>query len=380
MNIKGIHFATGEPISVTIEGERIKQITSEKNNSPFYIAPGLVDLQINGYKGYDFNTLPIPKDLVRRITEAVWEEGITSLYPTVITNSDEAIEEAVATIAMICDNDHFMDSCIPGIHLEGPFISPEDGPRGAHGKDFVKAPDWELFQRWQEAAKGKIKIITISPEWPGSVEFIKKCVETDVVVSIGHTSATPEQIKEAVAAGARMSTHLGNGAHLMLSRHPNYLWEQLAQDELWTCLIADGFHLSESFLKVAMKVKGQRSMLVSDAVYLSGLAPGEYKTHIGGEVVLTPEGKLHIKDNPKLLAGSVQMLKDGIVHLYKSGLATLHEAWEMASILPSTFMELPSKEGLSENAPADLVVFQWDGDQVDIVQTYKAGKLVYSAV
>src|SRR5690606_30794924 len=119
MNIKGIHFATGEPISVTIEGERIKQITSEKNNSPFYIAPGLVDLQINGYKGYDFNTLPIPKDLVRRITEAVWEEGITSFYPTVITNSDEAIEEAVATIAMICDNDHFMDSCIPGIHLEG---------------------------------------------------------------------------------------------------------------------------------------------------------------------------------------------------------------------------------------------------------------------
>src|SRR5690606_19040777 len=106
MNIKGIHFATGEPISVTIEGKRIKQITSEKNNSPFYIAPGLVDLQINGYKGYDFNTLPIPKDLVRHITEAVWKEGITSYYPTVITNSDEAIEEAVATIAMICDNDH----------------------------------------------------------------------------------------------------------------------------------------------------------------------------------------------------------------------------------------------------------------------------------
>lgn len=380
MIIKGTHYATGEAISLTIEDEKITNIeVISEQESLFYIAPGLVDLQINGYKGYDFNTLPIREGLFEQITKALWTEGVTSYYPTIITNSDEAIEKAVEAIVVACEQDDFIDKCIAGIHIEGPFISPEDGPRGAHGKEFVKAPDWELFQRWQEAAKGRIRILTISPEWPNAVEFIEKCVESGVVVSIGHTAATSEQIKEAVAAGATMSTHLGNGAHLMLPRHPNYIWEQLARDDLWTCLIADGFHLPESFLKVAMKVKGTRSMLVSDAVYLSGLAPGHYETHIGGEVVLTREGKLHTKDNPSILAGSAQMLKEGIAHLYKSGITTLHEAWEMASIRPSTFMGLSTKLGLSKNASADLVVFQWRENRVDVVQTYKAGKLVYSA-
>ncbi|MBS4200552.1 amidohydrolase family protein [Bacillus sp. FJAT-49732] len=378
MTIKGVHFATGKSISVTIDEGKISNISGENNDSPYYIAPGLVDLQINGYHGYDFNTLPFTEDLVTQITEALWKEGVTSFYPTIITNSDDTIEKAVKTIASVCEKNDIIGKCIPGIHIEGPFISPEDGPRGAHGKEFVKAPDWELFQRWQEAANGRIKIITLSPEWPESVEFIEKCVGSGVVVSIGHTAATPEQIREAVAAGAKMSTHLGNGAHLMLPRHPNYIWEQLAQDDLWTCLISDGFHLPESFLKVAMKVKGQRSMLVSDAVYLSGLAPGHYDTHIGGQVVLTPEGKLHTKDNPKILAGSAQMLKEGISHLYKSGLTSLSEAWEMASIRPSAFTGLPTLEGLRKNAPADLVVFQWNENRVKVVQTYKAGKLVYS--
>jgi len=382
MIIKGIHYATGESISATVEDEIITNIEpnlGQQNDSSFYIAPGLVDLQINGYKGYDFNTLPIPENLVEQITKELWKEGVTSYYPTFITNSDIAIEKAVETIANACENNHFIDNCIPGIHVEGPFISPEDGPRGAHGKEHVKAPDWKLFQSWQEAAKGRIRIITISPEWPNSVEFIEKCVENGVVVSIGHTAATPEQIKESVAAGATMSTHLGNGAHLMLPRHPNYLWEQLAQDDLWTCLIPDGFHLPESFLKVAMKVKGPRAMLVSDAVYLSGLAPGNYETHIGGKVVLTPEGKLHTKENPNILAGSAQMLKEGISHLFKSKIATLHEAWEMASIRPSTFMGLQTKQGLNKNAQADMVVFKLNEDQVNVVQTYKSGRLVYSA-
>ncbi|MBS4219153.1 N-acetylglucosamine-6-phosphate deacetylase [Bacillus sp. FJAT-49711] len=377
--IKGRHYATGESISVTVEEGEITNIEETiEQESPFYIAPGLVDIQINGYKGYDFNTLPIPDGLVEHMTSALWAEGVTSYYPTIITNSDEAIENAVKTIAVSCDQNPIINHCIAGIHIEGPFISPEDGPRGAHGKEFVKAPDWDLFQRWQEAAKGRIRIITISPEWPNAVGFIEKCVESGVVVAIGHTAATPGQIREAVAAGATMSTHLGNAAHLMLPRHPNYIWEQLAQDDLWASLIADGFHLPESFLKVAMKVKESRAMLVSDAVYLSGLAPGQYETHIGGHVVLTAEGKLHTKDNSNILAGSALMLKEGIGHLYKSGITTLHEAWEMASTRPSHFMKLPTDRGLNRKAPADLVIFSWDENQVNIVQTYKAGKLVYS--
>ncbi len=381
--IEGIHYATNQPISVSFENGHISEIQSlSKQKDAFlpYIGPGLVDLQINGFRGFDFNTLPISQELVEQCTHVLWEEGVTSYYPTIITNSDEAIKEAVKTISQVCESNKIIDECVAGIHVEGPFISPEDGPRGAHGKDFVKAPDWDLFQRWQEAAKGRIKIITMSPEWPGSVEFISKCVESDVIVSIGHTAATSEQIQAAVAAGARMSTHLGNGAHLMLPRHPNYIWEQLAQDDLSTCLIADGFHLPESILKVAMCAKSSQSMLVSDAVYLGGLEPGEYETHIGGKVVLTPEGRLHMRDNPKLLAGSVKMLKDGITHLTRKGLSNLDEAWNMASIRPSILMKLPTKQGLIKGAPADLVVFNWEGKKVNVVQTYKSGRGVYSTI
>ncbi|MFS0612002.1 N-acetylglucosamine-6-phosphate deacetylase [Lederbergia ruris] len=381
--IEGIHYATNEQILVTLEAGKISEIQSvpkQEEVSLPYIAPGLVDLQVNGYGGYDFNTLPISEKLVGQITSSLWKEGITTYAPTIITNSDDAIQRSVEVIAKASEDNQQVRDCLAGIHLEGPFISPEDGPKGAHGKEYIKAPDWQLFQTWQKAACGMIKMITISPEWPSSGEFIAKCVENDVTVSIGHTAATSEQIQKAVRAGAKLSTHLGNGAHVMLPRHPNYIWEQLAQDDLWTCLIADGFHLPESFLKVVMRTKGEQSLLVSDAVYLSGLEPGEYETHIGGKVVLTSEGKLYLQENPNLLAGSVKMLKDGITHLIRAGLCTLKEAWEMASIRPATFMKLPSQAGLVKGAPADVVVFKWEENQVNILQTYKAGTLVYSTL
>ncbi|OAK67885.1 N-acetylglucosamine-6-phosphate deacetylase [Lederbergia galactosidilytica] len=380
--IEGIHYATDERILVTLEAGKISEMHSipkQEEVSLPYIAPGLVDLQINGHGGDDFNTLPISEKLVEQITSSLWKEGITTYTPTIITNSDNAIQRAVEVIAKASKDNQHVNDCLAGIHLEGPFISPEDGPRGAHGKEYIKPPNWQLFQTWQKAANGMIKMITISPEWPSSIEFIAKCVENDVIVSIGHTAATIEQIQKAVRAGAKLSTHLGNGAHVMLPRHPNYIWEQLAQDDLWTCIIADGFHLPDSFLKVVLRTKGVQSLLVSDAVYLSGLEPGEYETHIGGKVVLTSEGKLYLQENPNLLAGSVKMLKDGITHLTRAKLCTLKEAWEMASIRPATFMKLPTQAGLVKGTPADLVVFKWEEKQVKILQTYKAGTLVYSA-
>lgn len=376
----GVHYRTGKPIRLQIKDGRIEQIRelfdADVSELPC-IAPGLVDLQINGYGGYDLNTLPIDEHRVIHVTKGLWKEGVTTYFPTIITNTDEAIESALRLISAVCSRYEDLERCIGGIHLEGPFISPEDGPRGAHPKDYVKEPDWALFQRWQEAADGRIKIITLSPEWPGAAEFIRKCTESGVIVSIGHTAATPEQIREAVHAGARMSTHLGNGAHLMLPRHPNYIWEQLAQDDLWSCMIADGFHLPESVLKVIMRVKGERALLVSDAVSFSGLEPGEYTSHIGGNVVLTPEGKLHLAENPNLLAGSAQTLKWGIEQLIKTGLCPLSEAWEMASIRPAQLVNLPGGSGLVEGAPADLILFKREKNGIRILKTIKHGECVY---
>jgi N-acetylglucosamine-6-phosphate deacetylase len=377
--VEGVHFATGERISVLVRDGHIagtRSIQGTGEELPL-MAPGLVDLQINGYGGIDFNGPYLDESLVVQAVRLLLEEGVTAFYPTIITNSDEAIERALRAVVRAGEQNELVRQTVAGVHLEGPFISPEDGPRGAHGREFVKAPDWELFRRWQEAAGGRIRILTLSPEWPGAERFISRCVESGVVVAIGHTAATPEQVQEAVAAGASMSTHLGNGSHTMLPRHSNYLWEQLAEDRLWASVIPDGFHLPESVLKVFFQAKGERAFLVSDSVSFAGMKPGEYEAHIGEKVILTPEGKLHLAGNPALLAGSAQTLRQGIGHLVKSGLCDLPRAWEKASLLPSSFMGLPQARGLSVGAPADLILFRYAGKGVEVLETYKGGRRVF---
>ncbi len=339
-----------------------------KRKGKRWVGPGLVDLQVNGYRGLDFNTTPMPDGLPGRVTRELWREGVTSYLATVITNSPEAIEASCRAIAKGCEEDADARAGIAGIHLEGPFISPEDGPRGAHARPFVRAPDWDLFRRWQDAAGGRIRLVTFSPEWPGSEDFASRLAGSGVIASIGHTAAAPEQVRRAIDAGATCSTHLGNGSHLVLQRHPNYLWEQLADDRLTACFIADGFHLPDSVMKVILRAKGKRAALVSDAVYLSGLKPGTYDTHIGGKVVLTPEGKLHLASNPNLLAGLAGMLRQGVERLVRSGIASLGEAWDLASVRPAALLGLKGR---------DSVLFAADGGRIRIVETYKGGKRVF---
>lgn len=373
--IRGRDYKTGDGLSLALKGDSIASVKSGGGGN--FIAPGLVDLQINGFRGLDFNTLPVPDDLAGKVTRELWSEGVTSYLATVITNAPDAIEACVEAIAKSCAKDDDAATGIAGIHLEGPFIAKEDGPRGAHDRRYCSAPDWKKFSRWQKAAGGRIRLITMSPEWPGSIPFIRRCVAAGVTVSIGHTAATPEQIREAVAAGASMSTHLGNGSHLMMPRHPNYLWEQLAQDGLAACIIADGFHLPDAVIKCVMRVKGPNAMVASDAVYLSGLKPGPYRTHIGGKVVLTRDGKLHLASNPKLLAGSVQMLIRSVEHLIRAGLTDPGEAWEMASIRPALAMKLEAGRGLAPGAPADLCVFRREQDRITLLETWKGGRKVF---
>lgn len=382
--IHAIHYATGASISIRISGGRFTEVTTllpepVRDSALPIAAPGLIDLQINGYRGFDLNQSPMPPDTLGEITRLLWRDGVTTFFPTIITNTPVAIQQAMCAIAQACQRDHDAARAVGGIHLEGPFISPQDGPRGAHSRDHVSPPDWDEFCRWQDASRGRIRILTMSPEWPNSADFIARCVKNGVTVSIGHTAATVQQIRDAVKAGARMSTHLGNGCHLMLPRHPNYLWEQLAQDGLWSCMIADGFHLPDEVMKVIMKVKGEQAMLVSDAVSLTGMPAGAYTMPVGGRVVLTPEGKLHLADNAQLLAGSARTLLNGVEHLIQRGLAERAQAWEMASTRPAVFMGLLMAGGLTTGAAADMVLFGQDGDRISMRRTYKAGGLVYQA-
>ncbi|MCH7398027.1 amidohydrolase family protein [Belliella sp. DSM 107340] len=379
-SIKGIHFKTQKPVSVSFEKNRILDISEKESNTDlFWIAPGLVDLQVNGFKGKDFNEEVLKVEDVKDITKDLWAIGVTTYFPTLITNSEEKIGLAIEKIIKACE-DKSIDETIEGIHLEGPFLSMEEGPRGAHPIAYIKAPDWDLFCRWQSLAKGKIKMITLSPEWPESVFFIKKCVESRVKVAIGHTAASPSQISEAVNAGASLSTHLGNAAHAFLPRHANYLWEQLASDSLWTTMIADGFHLPKSILKVFLKVKSEKGILVSDATKFAGMKPGIYQSHIGGAVALDENGRLSMRDSPGFLAGSAKSLLDCIDHLTSNQILSHENAIEMASVKPMEAMEIRTDCGLKIGNRADLIVFGLEEGKISIKQTIKAGEVVCSNI
>ncbi|MDT0677188.1 N-acetylglucosamine-6-phosphate deacetylase [Autumnicola musiva] len=375
---EGYDYKTKEPIKIEVENGEIVSVEKSSYNGSCFIAPGLVDLQINGYKGFNFNRKELKESDVIAVTHLIWEQGVTTYFPTIVTNSDENILASLEVIATTCENNRTINKSIGGIHLEGPFLSEEDGPRGAHPLKYIKAPDWKLFCKWQEAAGGRIRIITLTPEWPGSIDFIKRCVRSGVTVSIGHTSANSEQIQEAIDAGASMSTHLGNAAHLLLPRHPNYIWDQLAADDLWSTIIADGFHLPQSVLKVFLKVKPEKCLLVSDATNFAGLEPGSYTSHIGGEVELNEAGRLYIRDNPKLLAGSAQSLLWCVNHLVNSGITSLENALEMASVKPMEALSVTAPNRIEKGKSADLILFERKDKEIKLVQTIKSGRPVFS--
>src|SRR5690606_17508746 len=228
--IKAVNCLTGT--AQEIEGQQKIAKISEippTDELPF-IGPGLVDLQVNGINGVDFNDAALTIEGMVAATQYLLSQGVTSYLPTLITNSDEKILKILTIIATACSTEPLVAACVAGIHLEGPFLSVVDGARGAHDQKYIKAPSWDFIQKCQEASGQRIRLITLAPEWENAPEFIQKCRREGILISIGHTNANPDQINAGVQAGATLSTHLGNAVPLMLPRHPNLLWEQLAKD------------------------------------------------------------------------------------------------------------------------------------------------------
>ena len=379
MILRGYSYATSKPIEVGIEEEHIQSIASckEQSENKYFIGPGFLDMQVNGYGGLDYNEIHDDPLKLSFISRLLYHEGVTSHFPTIITNRTEQITRLIKQVTALRKVDELSERNIEGLHIEGPFISSLDGPRGAHPKEFVRPPDWNLVLRWQEAAEGLIKMITLSPEWENANQFIEQCVRHNIVVAIGHTSATHQQLLDAVSAGASLSTHLGNGTHQTLARHPNYLWSQLADDRLGASIIADGFHLPTEVIGVFQKVKKEKLVLVSDSTSLTGQPAGDYDLHIGGKVTLTKEGKIHLRDNPSVFAGSASSIKQGVSFLINHNLASLQEAWEMASVRPHKMIH-PALPMFEAGAVADLVVIDKKEGKLDIIKTIKRGREIYS--
>ena len=347
----------------------------ETENLPF-AGPGLVDLQINGVNGIDFNDASLSEDGLLSAARYLSGRGVTTFFPAVITNSEENTGRILSVIDRACRAMPEVAGCIGGIHLEGPFISESDGYRGAHYRKYVRAPDWDFFCSLQRASGNRIKIITMSPEWKDSAGFIRKCRKNGVIVGIAHSSAGTSRIAEAVEAGARLSTHLGNSVPLMLPRHPNIIWDQLAEDRLFASIVADGYHLPDSFIRVVLKVKKSRTLLISDATCFSGLAPGVYKTHIGGEVVLEEGGRLSMKGEEGLLAGAARLLPENIEYLIGKDIAKLSRAWHMASCGPAEFAGLRKSRKRPGDYP-DMVVFGLDDGKINVSRAIREGEIIY---
>ncbi len=380
LQLTGRSYVNGEPICVTVVGERISRVDPIRPDrdaaSLPWIAPGLFDLQINGHRGVWFCDPKLTSDQVLNVLEAHFAFGITRLCPTLITASFEALASGVSSIRRACEAVSWADKMVPGIHLEGPSISKEDGPRGAHPLTQVRPADWSEFSRLQEISGHRVRLVTIAPEAEGAIEFIRSAVASGVIVSIGHTGATAEQVTAAVDAGATMSTHLGNGAHGMIRRHPNYIWEQLGDKRLIACLITDGHHLPASVIRSVVRAKSTMNTIITcDAAGLAGCPPGVYQIE-SGAVEILPEGKIVVAANPQFLAGSAQETDACVAFAISAAGLSLRDAWDMASSNPARALKL-EEQRLARGSRADLVLFGWNGpgDRIRIHTTVAAGEL-----
>lgn len=384
MACNGIDLSTGASIEVSFDRAitGVDHLIRPLHRAPF-LAPGFIDLQVNGFAGVDYNSPSSTQEEIARSLRAQFACGVTRLFPTVITGSPERMMAALRNLAAAKES--IAESAAPesrameAFHLEGPYISPHDGPRGAHPLASVRPPSLDEFQRFQDAAAGHIRLVTLSPEWPEAPRFIERIVREGVVASIGHTRASAAQIADAVSAGATLSTHLGNAAEPLLPKTANYLWDQLADDRLAATFIADGFHLPAAFLNVALRAKGlERSILITDAVMPAGCPPGPYRL---GEVdvELHPDGSVRLRDGSRL-AGSALTMDCAISNVMRSAGLSLRDAVTLATRNPARVGRIPSRQrGLNPGDRADLVLFRLDAStgRLQILETYLSGQLVF---
>ena len=338
------------------------------------VAEGFLDIQVNGFAAVDFNRPALTGEELRRAVEAMWPHGVTQFFPTIVTAPVHDMLSTLSAIARAREQDAAVRRGIPGIHLEGPFLAPEDGPRGAHPAASVRDPDWELFRKFQDAAQGLIRFVTLAPERPGAIGLIWQLRQVGVVVGIGHCDAKEADIDRAVEAGAQISCHLGNGSHAMLPRHRNYIQKQLATDALMASLIVDGHHLPQYVVKNMIRCKGaDRAILVTDAMAAAAAPPGKYRL---GEVLaeVGPDGYVRLPGTP-YLAGSALTMDRAIENVARFTGLSLDEAIGLATRQPRRlFPDLGA--GLQPGSRADLVILR-EGPPLTVEATVVEGEVVY---
>jgi N-acetylglucosamine-6-phosphate deacetylase len=298
---------------------------------------GLIDLQVNGYAGVDFNDTALDAAALDHALDAMLRAGVTTCLPTLITAPEATLAERFAALDRAVANSRLGPVMVPGFHLEGPFLNPTPGFAGCHPPDAMLPPDPGLLQRLTAPLTRPILLLTLAPEQPGGTALIAWATARGMLVAIGHSAVDQEAVAEAAQAGARLSTHLGNALPHMQPKFRNPLIFQLAEDRLAASFIADGIHIPPAALKVLLRAKGlTRSVLVTDATAAAATPPGVY-AFAGMSIEHAADGSVR-QPGSDLLAGSALCLDQAVRNLVAWGLATPAEAIGLASANPAALL------------------------------------------
>lgn len=380
-------MADREAVEIRLGDGRIESVEStggSHGSGPpeVLVSPGLIDLQVNGLHGSDLNAPGLEVATVRRLVEREWRAGVTGFCPTLVSAPEAELTERLAVLAAARAADPLLRHCLLGTHVEGPFIADADGPRGAHAREVLRDPDPSELERWMTASGGELGIVTLAPERRGAGAFVRALVTRGVVAALGHTAASAGDIAAGVAAGATLSTHLGNGCADMLARHHNPLWPQLADDRLSASFIADGAHLPAPVLKAMARAKGpERTILVSDSIGTTGAPPGRYDTRdgpvdVGEDGVSRPVGSSGF-------AGGARTLEGCISWAALEAAITWRDALRAATANPARLLGLGGdaagapRASIAPGAAADLALFRMEEAGLRSIATIVQGAVVF---
>jgi N-acetylglucosamine-6-phosphate deacetylase len=329
-----------------------------------WLTAGLFDIQVNGMLGHDLSDEGLRVEDVVAVDQALAARGVLRWCPTICSNTPQIVERNLGVVAAAAER-----GLAPGIHcihLEGHYVSTEEGYRGVHLPRFQREPDAEEFDRWQKAAGGRIGLFSLAPERKGAIDFIARLRAQGVKVGLVHHHADHETVRAAAAAGADLSSHLVNGCATMIHRQHNILWSQLSLDELWASFIADGYHIPPYTLRAVIKAKGlSRSILISDLAHLSGMPDGEYQAN--EMPVVLQNGGLWVKGKgTDLLSGAAKTLDQDVEYLAANAGFSVEEALLMASENPARYFGIQERLGLYPGRRGPLAVFSWESGNLRI--------------
>ncbi|HET6167889.1 MAG TPA: N-acetylglucosamine-6-phosphate deacetylase [Marmoricola sp.] len=369
--VRGGRDASGAPLEVSIVdgvlGPGAPGDAAVVDATGLVVAPGLVDLQVNGAAGVDVTNEP---ERIASVGAELVRHGVTAYLPTVITSGQEARSAALSAVSSVPSGSH--GAVALGVHFEGPMIAPSR--RGAHPEAWLREPSLELVEGWSRDAG--VVMVTIAPELPGACAVIASLAARGVVVSIGHTSATPDQVVAAVDAGARCATHLFNAMPPLSAREPGPVGAVLGHSHLVAGLIVDGIHLSDAIVRTAWHALGpERFWSVSDTTAALGLGDGP--TRLGDQDVIVADGAVRLADGT--LAGSASSLADCVRTLWTTTGCSLDESLATATSTPARLIGDDSRGRLVAGARGDLVLLDVDEPtgRFDVVATVVGGVVAF---